>query len=192
MSTRLGSKVLLQLIERNLSDGASIEIDGLGRFQLNEAGEVVFLPSGRIRVFIAYAQEDRIMAQKLYDALRQAGFEPWMDQKKLLPGQNWPRAIERAIDLSQFFVSCFSRRATSRRGYFQSELRYALDVAGRIPNDQIYLIPVRLDPCAVPKKIANKVQHVDLFPNWDQGVAALLQSMWQEAMSKSGKLQLLS
>lgn len=192
MSARIGSKVLLQLIEHNLRDGATIEIDGLGRFQLDGAGQVIFLPSGRIRVFLAYAQEDRIAAQKLYEALQHAGFEPWMDQKKLLPGQNWPRAIERAIDLSQFFVGCFSRRAVSRRGYFQSELRYALDVATRVPQEQIYLIPVRLDTCSIPKKISQSVQHVDMFPNWDHGIAALLQAMWQEVISRGGKLQLVN
>ena len=78
------------------------------------------------RVFIAYVEEDLPFARKLYRAFEDNGFRPWLDKKKLMPGQNWPRAIETAIHTSDFFVACFSRRATSKRGSFHSELRYAL------------------------------------------------------------------
>src|SRR5205814_149966 len=98
--------------------GADIEIDGLGCFEL-EDDQVVFQPSDRVRVFLVYAKEDRGEVRKLYDALQEAGFEPWMDEEKLVAGQNWPRAIERAIQLSDFFLVCFSRRSVAKRGFFQ-------------------------------------------------------------------------
>jgi hypothetical protein len=88
LSRGVRGNVLLQLIDRNLRDGANIEIDGLGRFRLDPAGNVVFEASNRIHVFLAYAEEDRPVVRKLYAALQQAGFEPWMDQEKLLAGQN--------------------------------------------------------------------------------------------------------
>lgn len=190
MSKNIRSKVLLQLIDRNLREGATIEIDGLGNFQLDQAGNVVFQASNRIQVFLAYAEEDRPVVRKLYAALQQAGFEPWMDQEKLLPGQNWSRAIDRAIDLSRFFLGCFSQRSVVKRGYFQSELRYALDLAARIPDEQIFMIPVRLNACELPRKIASKVQYVDLFPDWDQGVAALVEAMWHQVIDRNKKLKL--
>ena len=40
-------------------------------------------------VFISYAKEDINFAQKVYDYLENLGFEPWLDKKKLLVGQNW-------------------------------------------------------------------------------------------------------
>jgi hypothetical protein len=184
--------VLLQLIDRNLREGASIEIDGLGQFQLDPAGNVVFQASNRIQVFLAYAEEDRPTVRRLYAALQEAGFEPWMDQEKLLPGQNWPRAIERAIDLSRFFVGCFSQRSTVKRGHFQSELRYALDLAAHIPHDQIFVVPVRLNKCELPRKIASKVQYVDLFPDWDDGVSTLVEAMWHQVIDRNKKLKLIS
>ncbi len=192
MSRGLRGKVLLQLIDRNLREGATIDIDGLGQFQLDPAGNVVFQASNGIQVFLAYAEEDRPVVRKLYAALQQAGFEPWMDQEKLLPGQNWPRAIERAIELSRFFLGCFSQRSTVKRGHFQSELRYALDLAAHIPQEQIFLVPVRLNECELPRKIASKVQYVDLFPDWDQGIATLVEAMWHQVIDRNKKLKLTS
>lgn len=170
-------KVLSQLIERCLRDGRTIEIDGMGTFQFNEEDEIVFAPSGRDRVFLAYAQEDRAMVRKLYQALRKAGFDPWMDQQNLIPGQNWPRAIERAIELADFVVACFSRRSTVKRGHFQCELRYALDVAAKVPAENIFFIPARLNECELPRQIAKTTHYVDLFPSWDRGLDSLIGSM---------------
>jgi TIR domain len=179
MSKRPRGGALPQLIDRCLREGACIEIDGLGSFRLNSKEEVLFQPSGRSRVFLAYALEDRVKVRRLCAALRKAGFEPWMDEEKLLPGQNWPRAIERAIALSDFFVSCFSRRSVAKRGHFQAELAYALDIARRVPQEKTFLIPVRLDDCEVPRIVAATLQYVDVFPAWDRGVKKLCRALWQ-------------
>jgi len=77
-----------------------------------------------------------------------------------------------------------------KRGHFQSELRYALDLASRIPNEQIFLVPVRLNECELPRKIARSVQYVDLFPDWDQGIAALVEAMWHQVIDRNKKLKL--
>jgi TIR domain len=188
----LRGKALLQLIDRYLRDGASIEIDGLGSFQLDSSNHVIFQPNGRIRVFLAYAEEDRAEVKRLFAALQKAGFEPWMDQEKLLPGQNWPRAIERAIDLSEFFIGCFSRRSVAKRGHFQCELEYALALASRVPAEEIFFLPVRLNDCEVPRDISRKVQHVDLFPDWDRGVGELLKAMWHQTLERSKKVTVKS
>ena len=168
---------MLQVIEGCLREGIAIDIDGLGSFQLDFDDEVVFEPSERPRVFLAYAKEDAAKVRKLSAALQQAGFEPWMDEQKLLPGQNWPRAIERAIELSDFVAGCFSRRSIARRGHFHAELAYALDVAKRVPQEEIFFIPVRLDACEVPLNITRSVHYVDLFPDWELGVRTLSKSI---------------
>jgi hypothetical protein len=191
VSQTLRGKALVGLIKRYLREGAAIEVDGLGSFQLNANDCVVFEPNGRIRVFLAYAEEDHAEVTKLYYGLRQAGLEPWMDKEKLLPGQNWPRAIEQAIDLSDFFLGCFSHRSIIKRGYFQSELRYALDLAGRVPLEDIYLVPVRLNDCKVPHHIARKTQYVDLFPDWDRGINTLIKMMRLQTIQKNDRLKIV-
>ncbi len=142
MSSTLSKRTLFKLIERCLREDPAIDIDGFGSFQLDDRNHVVFEPSERIRVFLAYADEDRAQVKKLYTELQKAGFEPWMDQEKLVPGQNWPRAIDRAIELSDFFLGCFSKRSAVKRGHFQCELRYALDLAARVPLEDIFLVPL--------------------------------------------------
>jgi hypothetical protein len=158
-----------RILRTALEQGAAVEIDGLGTFFPGRRG-FRFVAHNQPRVFIAYVEEDLRIVKKLYQALGECGFRPWLDKKKLMPGQNWPRAIETAIQDSDFFVACFSRRATSKRGSFHSELRYALACAAKVPLDEIFLVPLRLDDCVVPRRISRQVQYVDLFPNWDAGV----------------------
>lgn len=167
---------VVRLIDRCVREGSPVDVDGVGSFVIDD-DQLVFEPSDRIQVFIAYAKEDRAEARKLYRDLKAAGLEPWMDEKKLLPGQNWPRAIERAIQMSDYVLVCFSRRSVGKRGFFQSELRYALDVAACVPLDEIFLLPVRLSECEVPEQIARKTQYIDLFTDWDIGVRALINVM---------------
>ena len=179
-------KTLLRLIYRRLCEGDPVEIDGLGRFELNE-NHVVFLPNERPRVFLAYANEDRDQVRRLCGELQQAGFDPWMDEEKLLPGQNWPRAIEQAIELADYVVLCFSCRSVGKRGYFQLELRYALEVASCVPLDEIFLMPIRLSECTLPVQIARKTQYIDLFPDWELGLKALTMMMNSQAALRERK-----
>lgn len=164
------------ILRQCLAEGRRVEIDGLGAF-CAAGGEFQFEPETRRRVFLAYAAEDAGHVDALYDALAARGFDPWMDRRKLLPGQNWPRAIERAIRNSDFFVPCFSRLSGEKRGRFHAELRYALDCALHQPLDGVYIVPVRLEECRVPRQIQDQLQYVDLFPDWESGIERITRSM---------------
>lgn len=177
-------KAVTDLIARCLREGSTIEIDGLGKFELQN-DDVVFNPSSRIRVFLAYALEDRRTVQVLYDELQNAGFEPWMDTAKLLPGQNWPRAIQQAIEVADFVLINFSHRSVEKPGHFQAELRYALDLAKRVPLDDIFLVPVRLSDCELPRAISERTHYVDLFPDLHAGIQTLARMMTAQALKRS-------
>jgi hypothetical protein len=169
-STREVSRLLMRCLE----EGKPVEIDGLGVFRPKNNGGYEFLPETRPQVFIAYVVEDSIHADRLFADLESQGFDPWMDRRKLLPGQNWPRSIERAIDNSHLFIACLSSNSVSKRGRFQAELRYALDCASLIPQDETFFIPARLDNCRVPASISGVIQYVDLFPDWSRGFSRIL------------------
>lgn len=79
-----------------------------------------------------------------------------------------------------------------KRGHFQRELGYALDVAASIPAEDIFFIPVRLDGCDLPRQIVTTVQYVDLFPDWDCGVRALIKSLRQHWAERKKKQKLAS
>jgi TIR domain len=168
------SSNIARMLRHALERGARIEIEGLGTFVPGGKRGVRFVGQSKPRIFIAYVEEDLGIVKKLYQSFEQHGFRPWLDKKKLLPGQNWPRAIESAIQTADFFVACFSRRAVSKRGSFQSELRFALNCALKVPLDEIFFIPLRLDDCDVPRRIARQVQYVDLFPEWEAGLSRVI------------------
>ncbi|MBL8239046.1 MAG: TIR domain-containing protein [Bryobacterales bacterium] len=174
--TRATMDELARILRQCLSEGRRVEIDGLGTFRA-DGGDFQFVPDSRRRVFLAYAVEDASKVELLYDALAVRGFEPWMDRRKLLPGQNWPRAIERAIRSCDFFVPCFSNLSGEKRGRFHAELRYALDCALNQPLDGVYIVPVRLEECPVPTQIQEQLQYVDLFPDLDAGLDRMTESM---------------
>jgi hypothetical protein len=168
------SEQVAQLVRRCLEEGKDVEIDGLGIFQHDGAGRYEFVAMPQPKVFLGYVEEDRAIVDRLFESLKARGFAPWLDKRKLLPGQNWPRAIEEAIDTSDFFLACFSRLSVRKKGSFQSEIRYALDCARRVPLDETFLIPVRLDDCRVPSRIRREIQYIDLFPDWNRGVGRIV------------------
>ena len=176
-----------RIVRHALEQGTAVEIDGLGTFLPGRNQGFRFVAQTKPRVFIAYVEEDLGAAKKLYTAFEQRGFRPWLDKKKLLPGQNWPRAIESAIQASHFFVACFSRRSACKRGSFHSELRYALNCAAQVPLDEIFFIPVRLDNCVVPRDISRKIQYVDLFPDWETGVSTVIDVMKNQEANRMRK-----
>jgi hypothetical protein len=173
---------LSRLVRGRLRWSKAVEVDGLGVFARNESGTISFRRSAGPRIFIAYATEDGMAADRLFEALAAQGFSPWLDHRKLLPGQNWPRRIEDAFASSDFFIACFSGRSVGKRGGFQAEVRYALECAGKVPLDDVFLIPVRLDDCRVPARIQRETQYVDLFPDWEAGFALILRIIERQVL----------
>jgi hypothetical protein len=175
------------VVRKCLSDGIDVELDGLGVFRRTSNG-VRFVPASGPRVFIAYVIEDYEHAVRLYSDLLAAGLNPWLDRKKLLPGQDWRRCIERAIDTCDFFVACFSPRSVRKRGQFPYEVRYALRCAERMPLDDVFVVPVRIGNCNVPSRIAWQAQYSDLLPDWNKGmeeVVLSIQAEWDKRRAKT-------
>jgi formylglycine-generating enzyme required for sulfatase activity len=108
----------------------------------------------RIQVFICHASEDKSAVRKLCRRLDDAGFAPWIDERELLPGEDWDDRINVALHASQAVLVCLSRVAVSKAGYLQKEIAHALDVAEEQPEGATFLIPVKLEPCEVPRRLA--------------------------------------
>lgn len=174
---KLTASEVVAVLRLCLERGKSVEIEGLGTFDKTREGEFCFLPRCEPSVFLAYVEEDSVSAARIYQLLQEAGCKPWMDKANLVPGQNWPRAIERAIEMCDYFVPLFSTKAVSKRSQFQAELRFALDCAQDRPLDTTFVIPVRLEGCQIPQRITESIQCVDLFPDWDAGFRKLLGSI---------------
>jgi formylglycine-generating enzyme required for sulfatase activity len=103
-----------------------------------------------IQIFLAHATEDKQRVRELYAALKARGYRPWLDEEDLIGGQNWRVAIPEAIKGCDLFIACLSSTSIAKQGYVQREFRLALDLLGERPEDQIFLIPLRLDDCRIP------------------------------------------
>lgn len=184
---KLNSRAVSHLVRSCLRDGRTIELEGLGAIRRDRDGRSYLVRDTRPRVFIAYAIEDREQAERVADALQAAGFDAWMDRRKLMPGQNWRRAIAQAIEVADYFVACFSTVSLTKRGGFQRELRMALEVAQTVPLDRAFLIPVRLNQCEPPREFASQSQWVDAFPDLSPGMQRLVRAIRKHERQRMAK-----
>lgn len=137
-----------------------------------------------LTAFISYAKEDLDQALIYYDKLELEGVSPWLDVKKLLPGQNWEVEIDRALNSANLVVLLLSPKSVSKRGFVQREANEAIArLKYKLPTD-IYIIPLLLEPCEVPEFISSKLQYLALSePNaWDLVRASLQVASKQQSI----------
>lgn len=128
----------------------------------------------RLRVFLCHASGDKQFVRDLYARLMADGFDPWLDEKDLLPGQRWQEEIPAAVRKSDVVIVCLSKQSVNKEGYLQREIRYALDEAEEKPEGTIFIIPARIEEVAVPRRLS-EWQWADLFNNdgYERLLAAL-------------------
>lgn len=117
----------------------------------------------RLHVFLCHSSQDKPAVRALYDALQAEGWiDPWLDKAKILPGQDWRMVIEQAVEESDLVIVCLSKQSVAKEGFVQREMRYATNMALEKPEGIIFLIPLRLDDCEVPRSLRD-LQWLDYF-----------------------------
>ncbi|MCE3248647.1 MAG: hypothetical protein K0R41_2472 [Geminicoccaceae bacterium] len=90
-----------------------------------------------------------------------------------MPGQLWKVEIPKAIRQAGIFLACLSSRSVEKVGFVQNEFRLALSAFGERPPESIWLIPVRLDDCAVPDlripDLGLSLQDIQWVDLWQEG-----------------------
>jgi hypothetical protein len=119
-------------------------------------------PEAGAEIFLSYAREDEERVLEVYSELENRGFRPWMDQKDLKAGEKWELAIDTALRRADFILVFISQAAVKKRGYLRREIRGALDQSHEMLDTDIFLVPVRLDECEIPRELRD-FQWVDLF-----------------------------
>ena len=131
----------------------------------------------KLRVFLCHASQDKPVVRELYQRLNSEGWiDPWLDEEKLLPGQDWDIEITNAVQKSDVVIVCLSNNSVTKRGYVQKELKLALDVALEEPYGNIFIIPLRLDECPVLPNLA-KWHWIDYFIEPNEFFLRLKQSL---------------
>jgi hypothetical protein len=72
-----------------------------------------------LRVFLCHASNDKPIVKVLYKRLVANGVDAWLDEEKLLAGQNWRTEIPKAVRSSDVVIVCISQNSISKEGFVQ-------------------------------------------------------------------------
>ncbi|MCP4105866.1 MAG: TIR domain-containing protein [Desulfobacteraceae bacterium] len=125
-------------------------------------------------VFISYAEQDYQKARKLCNDLENAGITTWLDKKDLLPGQNWRKVIPHIIRQSSHFLLLISSHSLTEQGYVQKEQKIALEKFDEFPENEIFIIPVRLDNIRPLDEKLQNIHWADLSSSYKKGFEQIL------------------
>ncbi|MBD2464133.1 TIR domain-containing protein [Oscillatoria sp. FACHB-1407] len=131
-------------------------------------------------VFLAYAEEERAIAEQIRNSLRREGFTVWTNITDIHAGADFQQVINRGIEEADNVVYLLSNAAV-KSPYCQHELDYALSLHKRI-------IPVRVEaiaPHEIPAQM-RELQYIDLSDNiqeidYQQDESQLLRILRQDA-----------
>jgi hypothetical protein len=139
-----------------------------------------------LRVFLSHTREDKPAVRQLSNRLKNDGFDPWLDEERLLPGQNWELEIEKALRESDVILLCFSEKSINKEGFVQREFKRAMKYQEEKPEGVIFTIPVRLDQSEIPYSY-HELQWVDFPASYKQLVTALQSRKNQLSSSSLGE-----
>ncbi|HSM72730.1 MAG TPA: toll/interleukin-1 receptor domain-containing protein [Anaerolineales bacterium] len=118
--------------------------------------------SQKANIFLIHAHSDKESVYKLYQRLVGDGLNVWLDIERLKPGQDWQSEIRDALLKCDLVLVCLSRAFDKQQGYRHEELKLALEKANFLPDDEVFIIPVRLEKCEMPASLRH-LHRVDLF-----------------------------
>jgi hypothetical protein len=137
--------------------------------------------SRKLSVFLCHASDDKPAVRHLRDKLHGDGFDVWLDEARLLPGQDWEREIKKALKAADTVIVCLSRLSIVKEGYVQKEVRRAIAIAEEKPPGTIFLIPVKLDACEVPLELEH-LHWINLFEG--DGYARTVQALTERSRQR--------
>ena len=140
-----------------------------------------------LKVFLCHAKEDKPQVRELYRRLHADGIEVWLDERSLLPGQDWKVEIPKAVRESDVVIVCMSPVSARKEGFVQAEINFALDMALQKPEGTIYIVPAKLEECEVPDKLS-RWQWVNLFEDANDGYEMLMLSLKLRAKNLGASL----
>ena len=120
----------------------------------------------RDHIFISYARKDGSAgAESLEGALAESGFTTWRDTRGIDPTRDFTAEIETAIEAASCVVTCITPDVKRPDSFVRREIGYALATLKPIAV-------VRFRDVVPPISVVNHT-YVDLFPQWNAGIAKL-------------------
>jgi hypothetical protein len=133
-------------------------------------------------IFISYLREDKEKVARIAQALRNAGADLWIDLENLNAGSLWRERVREAIQQSNYFVACFSKRYTERT---ENGIKRELDILIDLRRKSLCtseILPLKLDDAEIPDVTLEDGQSLrDLHwysfegRNWESSIASLVE-----------------
>ena len=118
-------------------------------------------PTARGIFFLSYSRSDEQVALRLAKDLRTAGIGIWVDQLDIRPGEQWDRAIERALRECCGLLVVLSPRSVASNNV-ADEISYAIDAGKSV-------LPVMIEKVPLPLRL-NRMQRVDATSDYDSAL----------------------
>jgi len=149
-------------------------------------------------VFISHVHENEVAVSHLVADLKSCDIRVWLDKNDIQPGERWQIAIRNAIHEGNFFVACFSIEYSKKPStYMNEELTLAIEELRQMPHNRVWFIPVRLNECEVPDRsigageTLRSLQWIDLFRDWEKGIARIINTISPFSELSVEEMQLL-
>jgi TIR domain len=121
-------------------------------------------------VFLSFAGPDRPKAERLRGDLKAQGFDAFVDEHCITPGEDILNALSKALTRSSYCVLLWSRHTQDRPWV---EFEWTVALTRELDERRSFLFVVRLDETAVPLLLATR-KYLDAFVDWDKAVARLV------------------
>lgn len=167
------SKNIANKVSYGVDDVSELDTPTLSKITMKSSTTVSESPRA-LRVFLCHSSNDKPIVRELHKRLSTDQVDPWLDEENLLPGQDWSQEIMKAVRNADVVIVCLSQGSINKAGYIQKEIKYALDVADEQPEGTIFLIPLKLEECAIPERL-RRWQWVNYYE--DKGYKRLLDAL---------------
>src|SRR5580658_5593454 len=123
-------------------------------------------------IFISFAAKDRDAAHTICEALEHRGFNCWVADRDIGPGENFQIAIVHAIRSAKVMILVFSAHSNN-----SDEIKKEVVLAGQ---SRLIVIPVRVEDVTPDEAFAYELatrQWVDLFEDWERSIQRLVRQL---------------
>jgi TIR domain/SIR2-like domain len=101
-------------------------------------------------IFICHASEDKEMAMKIWERLKEGGLNPWIDKEGIRGGDAWDKLLEKQIKGVDYFVvvqSTAMADKAKKKSYVNKEIKLAQEEQLKFPDQISFILPVKIEQC---------------------------------------------
>src|SRR2546425_6389404 len=136
-------------------------------------------------VFLSYARQDAVMADRIAADLQAKGISVWLDRDSLNPGESWVEQFEGAISRSDFLLFFISRSSLKSK-WALVEYRAAFTALRKSGGTTI--VPVLLEEVGQLPPFLASIQYADFTKSYSAGVRSLVRALQKPTGPKPNEI----